>query len=56
MCFYDTAYLCICEEDHSRVECFGYDHHLDSCSNCLSGGKCLQENRRVNRHTGQQPG
>ncbi len=46
LCFVDDSYLCICEENHSRVECFGYDHNLDQCSSCLSGGKCLKGNHR----------
>ena len=37
--------MCICEEDHQRAECFGYDHQLEQCSSCLSGGQCLKENR-----------
>ncbi|CAF4500811.1 unnamed protein product, partial [Rotaria sp. Silwood2] len=44
-CFYDESYICICEEDHSRVECFGYNHNFDLCSNCLSGGRCLRGNQ-----------
>ena len=35
-------YLCICEEDHYRAECFGYNPSTDRCSHCLSGGYCLQ--------------
>ncbi len=45
----DEWYLCICEENHSRVECFGYDHNLDQCSFCLSGGQCLIENRSTSK-------
>jgi hypothetical protein len=45
LCFVDDSYLCICEENHSRVECFGYDHNLDQCSSCLNDGQCLKENR-----------
>jgi hypothetical protein len=45
LCFVDNSYLCICEENHNRTECFGYDHNLDQCSSCLSGGQCLKENQ-----------
>ncbi|CAF0816639.1 unnamed protein product [Adineta ricciae] len=45
LCFYDMNYLCICDENHTRTECFEYDHSLDRCFNCLSGGKCIQGNR-----------
>ncbi len=45
LCFVDDSYLCICDENHNRAECFGYDHNLDQCSSCLSGGKCLKANR-----------
>ncbi len=41
----DESYLCICEGNHSRAECFDYDHNLDQCSSCLSGGQCLKEDR-----------
>ena len=40
--FYDEHYLCVCEDDHIRAECFGYDHSLDRCSRCAAGGRCLQ--------------
>jgi hypothetical protein len=42
LCFYDLNYLCICDENHSRVDCFGYDHSLDYCSHCIAGGRCLK--------------
>jgi hypothetical protein len=45
LCFVDEWYLCICDKNHSRVECFGYDHNLDQCSSCLNDGQCLKENR-----------
>jgi hypothetical protein len=45
ICFYDQSYLCICTDDHSRVECFGYDHRLDYCSHCLAGARCLKEDQ-----------
>ena len=41
-CFHDRMYVCVCTEDHSRVECFGYDQNLDRCSYCLAGGRCLK--------------
>jgi hypothetical protein len=44
-CFRDEFYLCICEENHLRVECFNYDDKLDQCSRCLAGGRCIQEDR-----------
>ena len=46
LCFRDDVYLCICAENHTRVECFLYDDHLDQCSHCLNGGRCLQSDRR----------
>jgi hypothetical protein len=42
LCFYDENYLCICQSDHYRAECFGHDTQLDHCNKCLSGGKCVQ--------------
>jgi hypothetical protein len=44
-CFRDGFYLCICDENHSRVECFLYDSTLDQCSQCLAGGRCLTGDR-----------
>jgi hypothetical protein len=44
-CFRDDFYLCICDENHSRVDCFLYDSKLDQCSRCLAGGRCLQGDR-----------
>ncbi len=41
-CFRDLKYLCICEPDHSRAECFGYNPLTDHCSLCLSNGYCLK--------------
>jgi hypothetical protein len=41
-CFRDMNYLCICEPDHQRAECFGYNRSTDQCSNCLSNGYCLK--------------
>jgi hypothetical protein len=45
ICFIDDVYLCICNENHSSVECFGYDSNLDQCSYCLSNGKCIKGDR-----------
>jgi hypothetical protein len=42
MCFVDEWYLCVCVLNHSRAECFGYDHSLDRCSECLAGGRCVR--------------
>ena len=44
LCFRDDVYLCICTENHSRVECFNYDDQLDQCEMCRSNGRCLQGN------------
>ena len=42
-CFYDNDYMCICTNETSiRAECFAYDHHLDQCSRCLAGARCVQ--------------
>jgi hypothetical protein len=35
-------YLCICDIDHYRAECFGYNRSIDQCSLCLSNGYCLK--------------
>ncbi|UJR12437.1 hypothetical protein I4U23_016613 [Adineta vaga] len=45
ICFYDHNFLCICDEDHYRVECFNYDHNIERCSFCYADGQCLIENR-----------
>ena len=42
LCFRDDHYLCICVDNHTRVECFIYDQQLDHCSNCLHNGRCLR--------------
>ena len=42
LCFRDDAYLCICEEDHKRAECFNYDYELDHCSKCQANGRCFK--------------
>ncbi|CAF2228918.1 unnamed protein product [Rotaria magnacalcarata] len=44
-CFHDENYLCICQPNHYRTECFGHNIQLDHCDNCLSGGKCVQGDR-----------
>ncbi len=44
-CFRDNFYLCICGENHTRVECFRYDYTLDQCFQCLAGGRCLKGDR-----------
>ena len=41
ICFIDRYYLCVCDEQHRRAECFGYDQSLDRCSSCLAEGQCL---------------
>ena len=41
-CFRDLNYLCICDVDHYRAECFGYNRSSDQCSLCLSNGYCLK--------------
>jgi hypothetical protein len=41
-CFRDLNYLCICELDHYRAECFEYNRSIDQCSSCLSNGYCLK--------------
>ena len=45
-CFRDDAYLCICVDNHTRVECFIYDEELDRCSHCLHEGRCLRGDQR----------
>ncbi len=42
LCFFDHQYLCFCEFNNYRAECFGYDHELDQCNWCFSNGKCIQ--------------
>ena len=42
LCFFDEIYICICEEDHSRAECFNYDHSKDTCDRCLVNGRCVK--------------
>ena len=42
LCFRDDHYLCLCVDNHTRVECFLYNDQLDRCSHCSSGGRCLR--------------
>jgi hypothetical protein len=42
LCFYDEIYLCLCEKDNQRAECFIRNARDDRCTHCLSGGKCFQ--------------
>ena len=41
LCFRDDFYLCICTDNHTRVECFNYDDQLDRCELCRANGRCL---------------
>ena len=45
ICFRDDVYVCMCEENRRRAECFHYDHQFDQCSHCSSGGRCLRGDR-----------
>ena len=40
-CFFDAQYLCFCETNNYRAECFGYDHKLDQCDKCYNDGRCI---------------
>ncbi|UJR11567.1 hypothetical protein I4U23_015747 [Adineta vaga] len=42
LCFHDNNYLCICEQNHTRVDCFGLDSSIDQCNYCFFNGKCLR--------------
>jgi uncharacterized membrane protein YidH (DUF202 family) len=42
-CFRDDKYICICDEKHTRVECFSYNNQLDRCSYCQAHGRCLKD-------------
>lgn len=42
-CFRDNDYICICEDEHYRAECFGYDLSYGVCSYCRSGGLCFDD-------------
>jgi hypothetical protein len=41
-CFHDERYICICDNEHYRTECFGYDNNLDHCSQCRANAQCLK--------------
>ncbi len=41
ICFYDNNYLCMCNPESRRAQCFNYDPSFDYCSNCLSNGRCV---------------
>jgi hypothetical protein len=49
ICFHDDDYLCICEKDFYRAECFGYDPASDRCSFCMSNGYCLKGDLKTNK-------
>ncbi|CAF4096761.1 unnamed protein product, partial [Adineta steineri] len=49
VCFYDSTYLCICESDRKQAACFIHDLSLELCNLCVSGGKCIQEDRRESK-------
>ena len=44
--FRNDFYLCLCTDNHARVDCFNYEDQLDRCSHCLAEGCCLQGNPR----------
>jgi hypothetical protein len=48
LCFFDDQYLCFCEEDNDRAECFGYDHKLDQCDRCNHNGRCIRGDLQKN--------
>ncbi len=48
LCFFDDQYLCICEAKNYRAECFLYDHQLDQCDQCFSGGRCVRGDLQKN--------
>ena len=41
-CFYDLDYLCPCQPDHYRTDCFLHNLLIDQCDHCLSGGRCIR--------------
>ena len=41
---HDGFYLCICADNHSRVNFFLLDDQLDRYSQCLADARCLQGN------------
>ena len=42
LCFFDSVYLCTCDEPHLQAECFNYDHTSDQCDRCFANGRCLK--------------
>ena len=42
VCHHDESYLCICQNNHDRAECFINEIEHDRCSKCLSEGRCVQ--------------
>ena len=42
LCFRDDQYICLCADNHTRVECFNYDDQLDRCELCRANGRCLR--------------
>ena len=50
LCFFDDIYLCICETNHTRAECFNYDHSTDTCDRCLANGRCVKERNEHDFH------
>ncbi|UJR20049.1 hypothetical protein I4U23_023183 [Adineta vaga] len=47
-CFFNDEYLCFCEVNHYRAECFIYNHQLDKCDQCFSNGRCIQGDSKDN--------
>ena len=47
-CFFDNGYLCMCEINNYRAECFRYDHQVDRCDQCFSQGRCVRGDLRKN--------
>jgi hypothetical protein len=45
LCFYDNDYLCVCQYDNYRVDCFLHDTQIDHCTKCLSNGKCIKNDK-----------
>jgi hypothetical protein len=48
LCFFDDQYLCFCDVDNYRAECFLYNHKLDQCDQCLSSGRCIRGDLKKN--------
>ena len=47
LCFHDARYLCICEENRTRVDCFVWNTTSDRCTRCFAGGICIQGDPEV---------